>query len=475
MRNQYLERSLRVLKSLVFSSLVVFVALIQFWKVPVISTAVQVLAFLSWILALKDSDRMSRSVSVILVATGAVLFILTGVPVFKALSTFSDNTQILMVMVLVPLLGTVIDMGGYSESLSIVCQGLRNPFLLHFVASFLAYATGSVLLNAAIALVWAVMVPVVRRAVDDPETFLASSVPRGYNASLLWTPASPCMAVALSLTGIQWSSLFNPGLLLSLVMLALATLVQWRDPLVTGGKSPPGDLLQTTPFGESLDPSFLDRRRAVLKTGALALGLASFIGGVICLEAAGFTAIQAVVPCIVVAVLVWSLFLRKLREAVKASVSYVSEKIPGLSRQYLLMTTAGFIGTAAKLFAGSNFASSIPSVLPWSEQANKLAFTLLTSLLIWLISILGIHPLIGMSVTYSLVSRLASAYTGRHVTLTLLLGSALGFNISPVSATMLVTSSCCGRNTFDTGIKLQWRFVLCMWVVGSFILSLLNV
>jgi hypothetical protein len=56
----------------------------------------------------------------------------------------------------------------------------------------------------------------------------------------------------------------------------------------------------------------------------------------------------------------------------------------------------------------------------------------------------------------------------------LLLGSSLGFNISPVSATILVTSSCAGRNCVEVGIKKQWKFVLATWVGGSILLSLLG-
>lgn len=474
----YLASLFGLSRSLVFSSLVILVAVVQFWNVPVISRSVGILAFLAWVLSIKDSDRTSRTISAILALIGTVLFISIQAPLSQAIAAFAENTNILMVMVLVPLLGTVVDLGGYSESLSIISQDLRNPVFVYFVASLLTYFTGSVLLNAAIALVWAIMAPIVVKIRKDPGVFLASSIPRGYNASLLWTPASPTMAVALSLTGVDWSRIFSPGLLLSLIMLALATLVEMKNPAIVKSNAS-YDALSSAQFPkatsaekEEKDPG---KARAWIKTGALALGLASFIGGIIFLEKLGFTAIQAMAPCIVIVLSVWSLLLRKFREAIKASALYFSRRIPSLSNQFLLMTTAGFIGTAVKLFVNSRVSlfGSYPPVL--SGSTGRLAFTLLTSFLIWLISIIGIHPIIGMTIIYSIVSPVASSYSGPYVTLTLILGSTLGFNISPVSATMLVTSSCCGKNTIDTGVKLQWKFVLTMWVVGSLTLSLLHI
>ncbi|MBE3519947.1 MAG: hypothetical protein IMW97_06565 [Firmicutes bacterium] len=472
-----LDRLLWISKSVAFTGLLIFSATLQFWRLPAIAAVVDVLSFLSWMLALKESDKTSRTVSLVLVAVGTVLFVSTGASALQAVSAFSENTQVLMVMVLVPLLGTVIEVGGYSDSLSVVCQDLRDPLLLYFVASLLAYTTGSVLLNGAIALVWAVMAPIVKRAAKDPDTLLASSVPRGYNASLLWTPAGPPMAVALSLTGVSWGSVMCPGLLLSLVMLALATLVEIRNPAVVGKLEPSVSSLRTMTAAQQLvadqNDAHRDKREAWRRTGGLALGLVSFIGAVVCLESLGLSPIQAMVVCIAIAVPAWSFLLHKPKQAAQACASYVCRKIPDLSRQYLLMTTAGFIGTAVRLFINSRASDGIASGPAWLDGDHVFLFTLLTSAAIWLISIMGIHPLIGMTIVYSLISPLAPVYSQRHVALTLLLGSVLGFNISPVSATMLVTSSCCGKNTFDTGVKLQWRFVLSMWVTGSLVLSLL--
>lgn len=466
-----------VSKSLVFTGLLLFVAVHQFWKLSLVGTIVNVLAFLSWLLALKDSDRTSRIVSLTLVAVGTVLFASAGASFIEAVSAFAENTHVLMVMVLVPLVGTVIEIGGYPDSLTVICTDLKEPLLLHFVASVLAYATGSVLLNGSIALVWAIMVPVVKKVVRDADTLLASSVPRGYNASLLWSPAGPPMAVALGLTGISWSSVLGPGLTLSLVMLALATVVEVKNLTVTGNKP-------SESFARTGDPGRppngcqngvpCDKEKAWRKTGSLGLGLASFIGGVVYLENLGLTPIQAMVPAVMIAVPAWSLLIGKPKETLVASSNYVCRKIPDLTRQYLLMTTAGFIGTAVSLFSGAGGPAGFLSALSRLPGGHVLVFTLLTSALVWLVSIMGIHPLIGMSVVYSLVSPIASVYPRQHVALTLLLGSVLGFNISPVSATMLVTSSCCGKSTIETGVRLQWKFVLSMWVTGSVLLSLLT-
>jgi len=465
------RRFLLLLRGIVFSGLLFAEIAIQFWKAPFLVGIAGVLALLSWVLSLGSGDKTSRILSLALVGIGAGLFAVGRTLATVALLSFAENANVLMVMVLIPLLSIVIDLGGYSEALGSISQDLINPLYLYLVALFLSYAIGSVLLNAAIALAWTVLSPVVARVLENPVDFLVSSLPRGYDASLLWTPSSPAMAVALSLTGAHWTSLFWPGLILSFLMMALAVAVEVGTPLI----SPSSSQTSFAKRGEEND-KWGERRkrlRAWRKTLTLAVGLSSFIVAVVLLESAGLTIFQAMIPCIGITLLLWSILLHKPRDAVKACGRYFSERLPHLSNQFLLMTTAGFIGTALRTTIQAT--GGIGRLADGLLGSNKLVFTLAASFLIWVISIAGIHPLIGMTIVYTLLSPLAQSFSRPHLALTLLLGSALGFNISPVSATILVTSSCARQNSIEAGLKHHWKFVLVAWLIGSTALSFLRI
>jgi hypothetical protein len=140
-----------------------------------------------------------------------------------------------------------------------------------------------------------------------------------------------------------------------------------------------------------------------------------------------------------------------------------------MSTQFLLMTTAGFVGTAVKLAT----AGGIPGYLS-ALGTNPFLFTLVVSSLVVLLSVVCVHPQIGMVITYSLVASVAPAYPASFVCLALLLGAALGFNVSPVSATMLVTSACVGTNSIEVGLKRHWKYALAVLPIGALLLSVLG-
>lgn len=456
---------MKPVRTILFVLLLVFEAVIQYAHSPFLTNATGIVAFLAWAAAMADADRASRLMSSILVAVGVTLFAIDKTSVLRAVVSFGQNANVLMIMALIPLVGLLINLGGYGEALGVVSKDVKKPFYLFAIALLLSYALGSVLLNAAIALVWTVLYSIVERVNKNPSDFLVASLPRGYDASLLWTPSSPAMATALALTAAGWTSVFLPGFLVSLTLLVLSAAVEVRGPLFAAGSA--GLPEPPSPRTEPTDAAA--KSAAWKKTGVLALGMGSFIAAIVLFQGAGWTVFQSMAPCIAGTLVVWSLLLRKGAETAKATVKYFSDKMPGLSNQFLLMTTAGFIGTALQ----TALARGIPGVTG-DLRVSRLVFALAGSFLVWFISILGIHPLIGMAIVYSVITPFAAGLSPAYVSLTLMLGSALGFNISPVSATILVTSSCAGKNSVEVGVKRQWKYVTLAWLCCSLLLSVVT-
>ena len=451
----------------VFIALVVAEVAAQYAKVDFAKDVLGALAVSCWILALGPADRTSRRISLALVAVGSLVFIRSGATLRQAVESFSENTNVLMVMVLIPLLGVVVDLGGYADALSVASRNVTKPLNLYVLSMLLAFAIGSVLLNASIALLWVVLHPVAERSRDDPQWFLVKCLPRGYNASLLWTPSSPSTAVALGVTGAMWTRIAGPGFAMSLAMLAVAVLLE-KDYLTA---RPERSSTEKDRPGESDGPKPVDaeeRHNASLKLAALGTGLLSFIVSIVALEALGVTIYQAVLPCVLGTALIWGTLIRKGREAAVGLVKRLNASMAGMSTQFLLMTTAGFIGTAVKLATAGGLAAYLSGV-----AANPTLFAFLMSFLVVILSILGIHPQIGMVIVYSLFSSVAGSYPPHFVALALMLGAALGYNVSPVSATMLVTSSCAKTNTIEVGVKRHWKHALVVLPLGTLILRAL--
>lgn len=495
---QYLLQRLRFF---VFCALLISQILIQYWPDPVLQFIGGLVSFLAWAIALLGADRTSVMLSLVLVVFGTVIFASMGTDLLTALAAFGENSAILLLMVLVPLVGILIEEGGYSEALAELAESFTHPVYLFGFAQILVYSIGSVLLNASIALVWTVVAPIATRMGKRPEDVLVPCLPRSYNATLLWTPASPAMAVALSLTGASWTSVVRAGFVTSLFALAIAMLVEVGGPALRpverrashgeddSGGAGDGSSAEAhglsgedsgpprcgnspdSPHGLGNIPSSTGDRlphpTAWKKAGALATGLASFLAAVVVLQHLGQNVYQAIVLCIALTLVVWGSLIGKSKAIWKSSLEYFSKKLPGLSSQFLLMTTAGFIGTALQRAISSGLAG-----IPFALTLAKPVFTLAGSLLVWLLSTLGIHPLIGMTIVHSVIAPFTAAFSPSHVSMTLLLGAALGFTVSPVSATILVTSAMAGKSSIEVGFRRQWKYALSAWVVCSFVLSL---
>ncbi len=469
-------------RAILFGLLLALEAAIQYTHIPLLADLTGLVALLVWVVALGSSDRTSRTVSLILVAVGSILFAVSGTPLLHAAVSFGESANVLLIMALVPLASLPINLGGYEEALWVVSRDVRKPVYLFAVAALLVYLLGPVLLTAAIVLVWTVLYPVAEMAVQDPDDFLVVSLPRAYDASLLWAPSSPAMATVLGLTTASWTSIFWPGFLVSMVLLPLAALMERRGALFRPSvREEAAGLSVALSAGPGVEPGVragggrsvelragLSKAVAFRKAGGLVAGLASFILAIVLLQRAGLTVFQSMIPCIAVTLAVWGAILGKFRETSRAAAKYMSTKVPALSSQFLLMTTAGFIGTALEKWLAHGFPG-----LAGAVHLNRLAFTLVASLFVWVLALVGVHPLIGMTITNSLMAPFGSAFSPTYRTLALLLGTVLGFNISPVSATMLVTSGCVGKNTIEVGVKRQWKYVVVAWVVGAVLLSVL--
>ncbi|HHV78376.1 MAG TPA: hypothetical protein GXX40_01960 [Firmicutes bacterium] len=479
------------LRALIFCALLFTDILSQYWN-GVSSLFLGCVAALAWITALPAADKVSRNISLILGSVGLVLFVYNRVPLEVVMSSFGENIGVLMVMTLVPLMGTVIELGEYNDALRAISKRVKSPTALFVFSLVLVYLIGSVLLTTAIALVWMVLVPAVLQVGKKPAEFLSDCLPRGYDASLLWTPVSPSMAATLSATRTPWPSVFAPGLVLSLGVLISAVVTELGTPQlkrrpeadrvvadpstpvagVTGATE--GCVCGGTASGAATSNRVADPTAAsdmVVSTMAnperrvaeLAIGLLSFIVAAASLNLSGLTVYQSMVPCVLIGVLIWAAYLRKLPQACRAIIPFFAKRVPGLSNQFVLMIIAGFLGRAVQI-ACKNTRFSFLSGLP---NLGPIGFSLVVSLLVWGSAMVGIHPIIGTSIVYSIVSPYAGRFSGLPMTLALLLGSCLGFSISPISATILITSSCAGGNTVDVGLKKHWKFVLLSWVVCS--------
>ena len=110
------------LRKAIFIALVAAEILVQYVDVPAIRVSLGPIALLCWAFAFGQADRMSKRISLVLVSIGALLYLRNRVPISDIAGSFAQNTSVLMIMTLIPLVGVAVDLGGYADALSLAAE-----------------------------------------------------------------------------------------------------------------------------------------------------------------------------------------------------------------------------------------------------------------------------------------------------------------------------------------------------------------
>lgn len=169
--------------------------------------------------------------------------------------------------------------------------------------------------------------------------------------------------------------------------------------------------------------------------------------------------ILTIIPLVFSAItVIWTLFYQSPSGLIKNLFSFSKEKIPKMGNEMTLFLAAGVFGEA---LLNLNLNEVIDKVLQSSGITHVLLLVPILILLLTFLSLLGIHPVITMSVVGIPLST-SPFFLEDHVLISMgvLVGWSITVMLSPFSAVNLTLSNLTRDNSLFLGFKSNWGYTI---------------
>ncbi|ACB85755.1 hypothetical protein [Natranaerobius thermophilus] len=423
------------------------------------------------IIFLPSVRGITLGLSLSFIVLGILVLLGEGAPLVSYFSSLRRMANILTMVTLIKVLGIPMDLGGYSSEIkSFVNREIKGEGFLYIIATVIAYMIGVSIVVASVPVVYYTIERAVRSVSRTPEKFLSMAIKRGLFLALLWTPASPLMAVSLDASGASWANVFFPCIVVSILGLLLALIIyrpgRSTETSNTITESQASHLASYQFESESQQGTLSIFASSLIKK--LIIILFSLILILVFLEALlPFGMLDLVIVVAIIFAGGWSLALNQGRAFYIKSKELFYDSLPNYGQQVVLFLGAGFfagaIGESDQLMA--NFLEIIIS------GTGTVGILYLIPVLIILLAITGIHPLITITVLGEGLGALGNAVPVSYLGFAFVLGGALALLISPFSAATLITAELVHRTPFKVGVVWNGLFGIYVLIIGLLALT----
>ncbi|MCO5386354.1 C4-dicarboxylate ABC transporter [Desulfosporosinus sp.] len=372
-----------------------------------------------------------------------ILFLFYHAPLSVWQQALQENIYLVVMFTLVPLLGIPIRHGGYFEAL----QGLFRRYVysssrFYLLVSFVSAFVG-VLVNLAV-------VPLVLQiseasSISSNKKLLSSAILRGFATCTIWAPTTAAIALIVQLSGASWI-LFFPYAILFGVMSGLVgyfmTMYEEKradKPLASVVEEPDLEF----DVGKIVELSIF----SIILISAIAV--VSLLTGM-------HTVIVVSLAALIYPV-IWLGIIGRLRILMRDFKCYFNESLPKLQNEIILFVGAGLFATSINYSHLGNYVSVI---LSKSVGQNALLLAIVIIIAILMLSALGIHPIIPVTIIGGTVKAAAYGVTPTYLALILAISWAMGISISPSSATVIALSGMTGQSPIYVGPRWNGLYVL---------------
>ncbi|WP_424767880.1 hypothetical protein [Paenibacillus sp. sgz302251] len=429
---------------LIFSIAAVYIAL-QLAQLEMLSFLLGALVFAAIAFLLPKLKGMTLWLTIFFVAAGVVLLAVQRAEATVWFESAAINVTIVTLFLFAPLFGIPVRIPHYIAALKRFYEAkLRSKTALFIGTQMLTQIMG-VFINVG-------SIPVVYQMVFvDPHPrmskVLANALNRGFAGAILWSPYFAAMTLVTSTLSLPWSSVLPYMLGLAFISLVVSWIVDLRE-------------LQDAKL-EGIEQPEVEKTEARFP---FELGI-YLIAAIIVILALERMIELPMVILICIASVLFPLFWCMSKGAMvvyKQGISnHVMVTVPALQKEITLFLAAGF-------FSGSigvtNLGSKVPSLLDLIPLPISLTFSLLTILLIAGTSIIGLHPIVPVTMLAGGIDPVSIQISPIYFAVLLLGSWALSNPVSPASAVNNLLSGLLKKSVFEIAAP-NYKFAGCMALV----------
>jgi len=420
--------------------------LIQSALIHQVILIIMVLVILLSLIAVTNSSKV---IGYILFLVSILLLLFFRAPLNIWLRAVEENLYLVVMFTLVPLLRIPIQHGGYFNVLQeafrrFVHTKIRFYLLVSFTTAFVG-----VLVNMAV-------VPLVHelcRASDlsTNKRLLCSAISRGFATCTIWSPTMASIALIIQLTEAKWH-LFFPFGLMSGVVLGLVGFIMI--------------IIEDKKIGEDLNLMPPEQSNTINYRKIFEL---SFFGIILITSIAvislytGIHTITLVSIAALVYPIIWLAIIRRLPVFfMQLKGEYFQKNLPNLKNEVTLFVGAGLFATSITY---SHLGDYVPKIFSLIVGNNVLLFSIVVVLTCIILSALGVHPIVSVTVISGTIKAAAFGVSTTYMAMLLAIAWTMGISISPSAANIIAISGFTGQSPMLVGPCWNGRFAIISSIV----------
>lgn len=365
----------------------------------------------------------NRFIVLALVIIGSICLFIEKVPLSVAIMGFGENTNLLSLFLLIPLIGTFMSTSGYLSALKEKVQereekGGQHPYRL----SFFLTSTIGVLLNYG-------SMAIVKRISEESfssyrDKKITLNIMRGFGFCMLWSPYFVNVGLILVLFNLSWFDIGGYGLLLGGIYLIVSWLAFNKisfsnDPIIEQT-----DKKDRDSYHQSLVPFFIF---------SLVLISLSFLLDYL-LEVNMITIVSLLALVLPV---IWAIFTKVIRSYIHDVSEQVQYSFIRLKNELAVFVSAGFFGMALSQTDIGLYISGILFDLSFGSVFLLSIFIVGLSIIL---AQIGVHPVIIIIGIGSSLSPEKFGVSPEYMAIILLIAWTTATQMSPFSGQVLMAS-----------------------------------
>ena len=284
---------------------------------------------------------------------------------------------------------------------------------------------------------------------------------------MFWAPTTATIALVTQLTGANWPTFFPFGILFGMI----AGSIGYTMMMMLEGRRVEhsfATVVATADTAEKLKPIAEINLRKVIELSFFGIALISLIAIVSLIT--GISTIIVVSIVSLVFPVIWLALIGRLPVLLREfKGDYFTERLPKLKNEIVLFVGAGLFATSISY---SHLGNYVPHFLNLIVGSNTLSLTVVIIFGSLILAVLGVHPIITVTILGGTVKAAAYGVTPTYMALILAISWAMGISISPSAANVIAISGLTEQSPIQVGFRWNGLYVLIVSTVLIIFLTL---
>ncbi len=398
-----------------------------------------------------------RTPALVFLMLSLILMIQGRMTPLLVISGINSMLSLVSIMTVLQIFIVPIRAGGYDRALERYLKGrFSSETGIYFFISFITHLVGSFMLFGTVPMLSAFFMKPIKEMVGNPERFIVTAIGRSFTLVTLWAPGAVSMVLALESTGAEWLKVFPVAICLTVLGMVTSILLERATALKGRNISAPDTEESVHVSGDSKKILILIAIPFILLVGIMAMDLLHLISGSASVVIVGLTTAA-----------VWMLFHRKGGRISTHTSEYWRKSlmvVPDLTVLFLSM------GIFTAVIQASPFMDIIRGgIQSVTGILGPYSFLVVTPFIV-LLSLTGIHPVIGLVFMGTLLSS-AMADQATIIALSLLLGGAVSYSVSPFAGNIITLARFVGCPPAKAAFTWNGKFSLIFLAEGFLVLG----